>query len=539
MKLVSLLLLGFTLNLHAQTNFDAVSNQRNGGPVDLIFRSNAAPANPFTIQFSADFTGPKGIKLILPGFYEGNHTWKIRFYPTAAGKWSVSTHADLGDLDNQERIIYFYNAKKNSQTPKTNKPVSQALVFYKSSKDHGCLIVDQKNTRHFIYEDGTKWFPIGYECDWLWALDANDPKLPAINAFLDKIADSGFNMILINCYGFDTTWRPGISSDDDYGPSDLYPWNGTNDQPDFSHFNLTYWQHFDRVIAALYQRGIVAHIYFKVYNKKVNWPKNNSAEDDLYFRWIIARYAAYPNVIWDLAKEANNEKSVPYKTARLKFIRDADPYHHLLTVHTDIGTYNSGAYNGLVDFRTDQYQNDVHAVMLKNLTRNPWPVINVESGYEYGPKGPNDKTYSSAQSPEEVARRIWVIQIAGGYNAYYYTYTAWDVIRPADTPPGYAYLKNFHDFFKTTKYWSMAANDSLVSRGYCLTSPGKEYVVFQNDAAPFTLNVAGLKNPLKAIWYQPYTNKYVNAVQLENGIITLTPPAEFGAGPVVLHAGGL
>lgn len=537
MKLLLLLLFGFALNLHAQTNFDAVSNQKAGEPIDLIFKSNAAPANPFTTQFSADFTGPKGIKLVLPGFYDGNNTWKIRFYPTATGKWSVLTHADVSDLDKQERTVYCYDANKNNQTPKANKLSNQVSVFYKSSKDHGRLLVDPQNTRHFIYEDGTKWFPVGYECDWLWALDMNDPKQPVINTFLDKIAASGFNMVLLNAYAYDTNWLPGKTADDDYGPAPQCAWEGTNQSPDFSHFNLAYWQHYDRVIEALYQRGIVAHIYFKVYTKRVNWPQNNSAEDDLYFHWIIARYAAYPNIIWDLAKEANNEKSVPYKTGRLKFIRKEDSYHNLLTVHTDIGTYNSGAYNGLADFRTDQFAKNHHAIMLENLARNAWPIINVESGYEYGPKGPTDRTFPSAQSPEEVASRIWIIQMAGGYNAYYYTYTGWDVIRPTDTPPGYAYLKNFHDFFNTTKYWTMTSNDSLVNKGYCLANPGKEYAVFQKDAAPFNLNISGLKNPLKAVWYQPFTGKYLNADLLKNGINTLTPPTEFGAGPVVLHAG--
>jgi hypothetical protein len=518
MKLLSLLLLGFSLNLHAQADFNSVGNQKNGKPIDLIFKSNATPVNPFSVQFSADITGPKGIKLTLHGFYDGHNTWKIRFYPLENGKWSFLTHADLRDLDNQERILNYYSKLKNS-------------------KDHGRLMIDPKNTRHFIYGDGTKWFPLGYECDWLWALDTNDPKLPTINTFLDKIAGCGFNMVLLNAYAYDTDFSPGKTADDDYGPATQCAWEGTNQHPDFDHFNLAYWQHYDRVIDALYQRGIVAHIYLKVYNKKVNWPQNESPEDDLYFRWIIARYAAYPNIIWDLAKEANNEKSVPYKTARLQFIRREDPYQNLLTVHTDIGTYNKGAYNGLVDFRTDQYQDNVHEVMLKNLTRNPWPIMNVESGYEYGPKGPKDKTYSSAQSPEEVARRIWIIQMAGGYNAYYYTYTGWDVIRPADTPPGYAYLKNFHDFFNTTNYWMMTSNDSLVNKGYCLVNPGKEYVVFQNDATPFTLTIAGLKRPLKAVWLQPYTGKYIKAGPLKNGMITLTPPTEFGAGPVVLHVG--
>jgi len=56
----------------------------------------------------------------------------------------------------------------------------------------------------------------------------------------------------------------------------------------------------------------------------VHWPANSSAEDDLYYRLLIARYSAYPNVTWDLAKEAQYEKDLSYKTSRLRFIRAND-----------------------------------------------------------------------------------------------------------------------------------------------------------------------------------------------------------------------
>ena len=75
-----------------------------------------------------------------------------------------------------------------------------------------------------------------------------------------------------------------------------FAWEGSNEKPDHSRFNLAYWQHYDRVIEALHQRGMIAHVMIKVYNKMVNWPAKGSAEDDLFFRWLIARYAAYPNV---------------------------------------------------------------------------------------------------------------------------------------------------------------------------------------------------------------------------------------------------
>jgi len=485
-------------------------------PHDFEFKSPSSVSNPFALEFSADFTGPDGRHLTVPGFYDGNGIWKVRFSATKAGKWMLVTNAGLPDLDGR-KTQFIVTANKNKTL-------------------HGGLAVDPNNPHHFIYQDGTHWFPVGYECNWLWALDEDDDKLPNVNSFLDKLSSYGFNFILVNTYCYDTTWRPGKSSADDYGPSALYPWEGTNDKPDFSRFNITYWRHFDRVVAALSEHGMVAHLYLKVYNKKVNWPQNNSPEDDRYYQWIVARYAAYPNIIWDLAKEANYEKSVVYKVGRLKFIRGLDPYHHLLTIHTDIQTYDSGAYDGLVDFRSHQEQSDhLHATGLKQLAQNNWPVFNVESGYEYGPKGADDKTYAHAESPEEVALRIWQIQMAGCYNAYYYTYTAWDIVRPADTPPGYRYIKYFNDFFTVTRYWLLKPADSLVSVGYCLENPAKEYVVFQDKASTFTLDLTKIEIPMKATWYHPYTGEYEDAGIVKKGIIALTPPASFGNGPVVLH----
>jgi hypothetical protein len=485
-------------------------------PLDLEFKSMATVSNPFAIEFWADFTGPGGIRLTLPGFYDGNGLWKVRFSTAKAGIWTLVTHASLPDLDGR-KLEFRVTANANKI-------------------QHGGLRVDTDHPHHFVYEDGTHWFPAGYECNWLWALDETDDQLPTVNSFLDKLSSFGFNLILVNAYCYDTNWRPGKSAPDDYGPSALYPWEGTNDKPDFSRFDVAYWQHFDKIVQVLYEHGMSVHLYLKVYNKKVNWPQNNSPEDDRYYRWVIARYAAYPNMIWDLAKEANYERSVAYKVGRLKFIRGLDPYHHLLTVHTDVQTYDGGAYDQLVDFRSHQEQSDhLHTTALKQLAQNHWPVFNVESGYEQGPKGPDDKTYAHAESPKEVALRIWQIQMAGCYNAYYYTYTAWDVIRTADTPPGYLYLKYFRDFFARTKYWELKSADSLVNAGYCLSNAGKEYVVFQNKASPFSLDLSSIKTPLKARWYHPYTGAFEDGGIVKRGTVRFTPPATSGNGPVVLH----
>jgi hypothetical protein len=149
----------------------------------------------------------------------------------------------------------------------------------------------------------------------------------------------------------------------------------------------------------------------------------------------------------------------------------------------------------------------------------------------------NDKTYSQAQPPEEVCRRAWEVYMAGGFGAYYYTYTAWDVIRPADTPPGYAYFKHLHDFFQGIGYWRMSPTEGLASKGYCLADPGQEYVVFLNAAKPFTLKLERLSAPLRAEWYRPLSGERMDAGSLNTGTAEMNPPASWGEGPVALHVG--
>ncbi len=270
--------------------------------------------------------------------------------------------------------------------------------------------------------------------------------------------------------------------------------------------------------------------------RRASFVYSGSAEEDLFFRSVIARYAAYPNVVWDYAKEAQRQNNLNQKLARLRFIKENDPYQRLRTIHDDTPSNLEGHYDDLLDYRTDQHHRAWRQTILSQRERRSWPVINAEFGYEHGPEGPDDVTYRVAQSPEEVVRRAWEISLAGGYGAYYYTYTAWDVIRTEDTPPGYGYFRNLRDFFEGTSYWRMEPTEGLVSSGYCLAEKGREYVVFLNNAEPFTLKLEQLQQPLSAEWYHPHTGERRPAGTLEEGTASLEPPAEWGDDPVALRA---
>ena len=205
--------------------------------------------------------------------------------------------------------------------------------------------------------------------------------------------------------------------------------------------------------------------------------------------------------------------------------------------HDDDQANDSGVYDAWNDFRADQQQSKWREKILQQRERRVWPVVNVEFGYEHGPGGMEDKTYRVVQPPEEVCRRACKIYLAGGYPAYYYTYTAWDVVRPQDTPPGYAYFQRLRAFFEFTRYWELEPADDVASAGWCLASPGKEYVVFLNQAQPFSLKLPGAVGSLSAQWYQPLTGQWVEAGTVAGGEHEFAPPAEWADGPVALHVG--
>ncbi len=96
----------------------------------------------------------------------------------------------------------------------------------------------------------------------------------------------------------------------------------------------------------------------------------------------MARYRAYPIIIWDFSKEAHNEKDLIYKQRWLKYIQATDPYGHFVTVHDDDVANDSGAYDELTDLRIDQHHEsqkgaDDRETILKQRNRRDWPVCNV------------------------------------------------------------------------------------------------------------------------------------------------------------------
>jgi dienelactone hydrolase len=483
-------------------------------PVELAFDSATPHENPFRVDFRAVLTAPDGSTRAVPGFFDGAGRWKLRVSLDQPGAWHLRTASDDTALNDRTARLHCH----------AQPPPGQ----------HGPLRVDPAHPHHFVHADGTRFFHLGYECDWLWALDLGRTNLQRTRAFLNLLDRYGFNVVMLNVYAHDTAWRRGHSEEQDFGPPALYPWAGSNDQPDHGRLNLAFWQHYDRVIRALYERGLQAHIMIKVYNKFVQWPEKDSPEEDLYLRTLVARYAAFPNVLWDFSKEAFKESDTAYKLRFLARLRDLDPFDRLRTSHDDDDAYDRGDYDALLHYQSDQQHEAWHATVLRQRARRAWPVVNVEYGYEQGPGGAEDKTYPVAQSADEVTRRAWRIAMAGGYGVYYYTRTAWDILHPEDTPPGYTQQQRLRAFFEQIRYWEFEPRSGTGENGLCLARDDAEYVFLVEDAEALRCTLPEGLPALRGQWFNPFTGATAEAGTVHGGEQCLAIPAAWREGAAVL-----
>ncbi len=494
-------------------------------PIDIAVRGESSLDNPFFVDLRGVFRGPNGERMVVPGYYNGRG-WVVRFSPKSTGEWHYRIASNHLAVQDSEGVL---QVEKNM-----------------NGEIHGRLLINPSNPRHFVYEDGTPYFLLAYEADWLWALGLGDQEIAKIRELVDQIKPYGFNHILVNVYAHDSSWTSGKTSDRDYGPPDIYAWEGSNENPDHSRLNSFFFENFDRMMRYLLNNGIVAHIMIKVYNKMVNWPERNSPEEDLYFRYVVARYQAFPNLVWSFAKESKNEPDKAYLANRIRFVCGLDAYEHPITTHDDQIYYAREEWNRTIDFCTLQVHDEFYLSALREREKRAWPVFNSEFGYEHGPGGLDDLTYRVGQSPEELIRRAYDVVMTGAYPAYYYTYTAWDVIDYSYIPPGYSYFKILYDLFTSLDWWNLEPRPEYCKGpARCLAVPGKEYLFYIKDPTDRRVNVTVPLEQLsryKGFFLNIYTGARTEAnigsvfASRGNGLYDLRKPlTAFESDPYILY----
>lgn len=489
--------------------------------LDIPFDSRKRIENPFDVIFGAIITHQNGKNLQIPGFYNNDDSWLLRFSLPDEGTWSFTTNSTLPGLSGISGLIIIKPDRKK--------------------EEHGPVEISRTNPQRFIYADGTNYFLSAFELDWLFALDWDNPKdIPKTREIVGHVKENGFNQIVMNVYAYDASWgeRDKINPEHNFANPKVFPFAGTNENPDFSRLNMPFFQHLDRVIDHLNDQEIIAHLMIYVWNKKVNWPEPNSTADNLYFDYVVKRYQAFPNLVWDISKEvlAYGRDDMNYITERIDRLRKLDGYHRLLSVHDYA---YCAAYPDKVDFISIQDWNpDLYNRMrVVANTHSNKPIFNIEhGGYE---KTIHSIFRGAYSDPETCLDRNYQCVFAGTYSTYYWQNTSWyEVIYnpftlPKENQPHFSWYKQLANFF-TLYDFNKLTPESGTSNTFCLTDNESIFIFYiSKNMDALTGNLPELKGKTAKIkWFDPFSGDFFDAGKKDftNGTwIAVSKPEKFTA----------
>lgn len=378
--------------------------------IELSYRSEKTYSDPFNdIELSVVFIEPDKEEKIVPAFWDGNSSWRVRYSSHKVGRHTFRTICS--DL---------HNSSLNDQKGELE------VVSYKGNNPlfkHGPIRVS-KDKRYLEHMDETPFFWLG---DTWWMSLCKRLSFPGDFQTLtaDRI-EKGFSVIQIVAGLY-----PDMPAFDLRGANEAgFPW-----EKDYSKVNPSYFDMADIRINWLVRSGLVPCIvgcwgYF------LPWMGIEKVKK--HWRYLVARYGAFP-VVWCLAgeydmpyylsKEKDKERDLQRKSWMEigRYLRQIDPYHHPITIHP--GTY-AREYTDIIpviDF--DMLQTGHSDSSLRNN------VFRVKQSYYGEPKMPvvvGEVCYEGigGQCREHIQRLMFWSSILNG--ACGYTYGAngiWQVNR--------------------------------------------------------------------------------------------------------------
>ena len=363
-------LLVVSLLLKASVKDTVVKTQANM-MVEFAFIAKGKYTDPFNqVNLDVLFTDPKGHTLRVPGFWDGNNKWKVRYTSPVVGTHTFRSVCSIPSDKGLNGIV----GKLEMQ------PYDGENLLLK----HGALrISDDK--RHFAYADGTPFFCLGDT--WWMGLTKRLAWPEDFKALAEDRRKKGFNVIQIVAGLY-----PDMPAFDKRGENEMgFPW-----ERDYSRIRPEYFDSADRRIMFLAEQGFVPCIV-GAWGYHLGWLGEDKIKQ--HWRYIIARWGALP-VVWVAAgettmpfylsatKEADAERQKKEWTEIIHYMRVTDPFHRLITTHPSRTARASVTDPTVLDF--DMHQSghgspppDQAALALEGWRDQPiMPVISGESRYE-------------------------------------------------------------------------------------------------------------------------------------------------------------
>jgi hypothetical protein len=328
----------FSLSLVAQVKTEKwkIFELTLNGPTD---------GNPFMdVKLTGQFINAFDT-ISVPGFYDGDGAYKIRFMPKKEGEWLYQTISNVKKLDKKKGSFLCTPALKDNHGP-----------------------VGVKNTYYFAYADGTPHNSFGTTCyGWVHQGDS------LAEATIRTLSKGYFNKMRMCIFPKSYDWN--------HNDPKFYPFEGTPPKAwNFSRFNPEFFRNIEKRIKQLDSLGIQADlIVFHPYDRW-GFSTMNRTTDDLYIDYIIARFAAYKNVWWSMANEYDfmKEKTLNDWNHYIERFAKNDKFHHLIGIHN--GSVIFDHTNPLITHASIQGEDTFKAKEYRNKYKKP--VVFDECRYE-------------------------------------------------------------------------------------------------------------------------------------------------------------
>ncbi|MCC6454696.1 MAG: DUF5060 domain-containing protein [Caldilineaceae bacterium] len=456
-----------------------------------VLNASQEYANPYTdVVVNATFSGPNAEQQQVQGFWDGGGTFIVRFTPPSPGEWSYSITSVPADAGLTQSGSFTAAAASPGET--------------------GFVRRDPAHPYSFVYDNGERYFMMGQTYyDIVRTACAGD-------AWQEGVLESqqvGINKVRLFVHGLG--FGPDHRHPDYYPPAYAFA-DDNHDQLD-----IAYWQQLDEVVLFLANQGMLADLllFMRPSNTPDELAFGSQEQDERYVRYILARYAAFPNVIWCVTNEWEyTGKDEAYWDTIGGIVRAEDPWmtqgdaHRLLSIHNATGGSQGGKFSyfdsawpvhasvqyGVRNAKFKHGDEWANYSIVQNHGRE-MPVVNDEYGY-IGETEPVNLTR------EEHRRALWAIAVGGGYGA------VGDSRIFNDGPNGeparvimtghwheaeeYSDIKRMVDFWTTQEipYWQMKPENSLVTAGervYVLAGEAESahYVIYAAAGGEFAVTL--------------------------------------------------
>lgn len=302
---------------HGASFTTSPADARKFGTHEIVLIGNGAAANPFNTDASVTFTPPSGIAhaVTVRAFYDGGDTWRARLYVNESGAWKwTSSCATDALLAGQ----------------------SGTLTAVESTL-HGMLRKHTANPRAWMTEDG-RWFP--NISDTAYRLfHGNDA--PLWKEFVADSTSKGIDCLRVASLG---GWggMPQAKTDDNNTWVWNDPWSG-GATPDYARYDLAKFQNTDGRLTWLLDNHPDLQLQLILFSFKgyggegtgKHWASLPENVRTNTMRYMLARWAAFPNVFWLIVNDMHCDAKFPLNQTFVRdvgqFIAANDPWKHLIS----------------------------------------------------------------------------------------------------------------------------------------------------------------------------------------------------------------